>query len=98
MPVSGLVVTLDADPNRARGAVTQILNHSAFDVGERCGHRLPVVLETPDRQDDKQCWQWLNDLSGVVHVDAAFIHFDEAPSGCAKQPAEPATALTIRET
>ncbi len=91
MPVSGLVVTLDPPPPNTPDSpdtseklrhhhahvIAQINQHPNLQAGPQQGQRLPVVVDTPDRGADKQCWQWLNDLQGVHHVDVAFIHFED---------------------
>lgn len=58
--------------------IEQVQQHPRFQVGELQDNRLPVVIDTPDKQADKDCWAWLNNLPGVHHVDVAFIHFEEA--------------------
>jgi len=84
MPVSGLVVTLTPPPPQGGEGVDLldetvrlIRNHPNFQIGEPVNRRLPVVVDTPDTETDKQCWRWLNDLPGVYHVDVAFIHFED---------------------
>jgi hypothetical protein len=88
MPVSGLVITLarrDTSPDIGGGlrdnaaqVIEQIKQHPHMQLGPQQGQRLPVVLDTPDRETDKACWGWLNSLAGVHHVDVAFIHFEDA--------------------
>ncbi len=57
--------------------IEQINQHPHLQTGPQQGNRLPVVVDTPDREADKLCWQWLNELQGVHHVDVAFIHFED---------------------
>ncbi|MEZ6189850.1 MAG: hypothetical protein R3C45_00990 [Phycisphaerales bacterium] len=109
MPVSGLVVTLAAEKNRAgqtastRNAVIQQLRrHPQIQVGELQDNRLPVVIDTPDKHADKDCWAWLNSLPGVNHVDVAFIHFEDEDAfehqACSANTERLITAPTIGET
>ena len=83
-------------------SLQQIQQHPNFEVGDRQGLRLPVVLDTPDKETDKQCWLWLNSLPGVHHVDVAFIHFEDKDafeaSPCGVGAARPIPAPTIGET
>jgi len=110
MPVSGLVVTLKpAQPSGGDPAdtpdleaVRQIANHPNFQAGELQKSRLPIVLDTQDKETDKACWGWLNELPGVHHVDVAFIHFEdedayEAPA-CQAPTDQLMAAPTIGET
>ncbi len=57
--------------------IVQIRQRPNFQAGSLQGLRLPVVLDTPDKETDKQCWCWINSLPGVHHVDVAFIHFED---------------------
>jgi nitrate reductase NapAB chaperone NapD len=77
MPISGLVVTLSPQSGEHESVVQQIRNHRHLQAGPRQDLRLPVVVDTPDREADKACWQWLNSLPGVHQVDVAFIHFED---------------------
>ncbi len=82
--------------------IEQIQQHPNFQAGLRQGQRLPVVLDTPDKQTDKQCWGWVNELPGVHHVDVAFIHFEDEDaieaSPCNTRADELIAAPTIGET
>ena len=86
MPISGLVITLDSNEDAAQRAIRQIDARPTFEAGVRQRHRLPVVLETPDRGTDKREWQWLGDLGGVVHVDVVFVHFESSESDASQAP------------
>ena len=100
MPISGLVVTLRN--GRERDAIDQIRQHPRFETGSHQSQRLPVVLDTPDRDEDKRCWQWLNALDGVDHVDVAMVHFEDAdaqPATCCHPSTDrPIARPTIGET
>lgn len=107
MPVSGLVVTLAApdasgDAVIASDVVEKIRRHPNFEAGRRLDQRLPVVLDTPDKQTDKRCWGWINELPGVHHVDVAFIHFEDQDafeaSPCSHNAQQTIAAPTIGET
>lgn len=91
--------------NSSALVIEQINQHPLLQAGPLQGHRLPVVVDTPDRETDKQCWLWLNELAGVHHVDVAFVHFEDEDafehSPC--KPSKPQTdqlitAPTIGET
>ena len=82
--------------------IEQIQRHPNFQAGQRQSQRLPVVLDTPDKETDKRCWGWLNNLPGVHHVDVAFIHFEDEDafdaSPCSANADRPIAAPTIGET
>ena len=77
MPTSGLVVTLDDNPDRAAAAVREVLLAGPFTLGEVFGHRIAVALEA-DTPDETESWRrWLAAVPGVVAVDLAFAHTGE---------------------
>lgn len=93
----------DASGVGHESVIEQIRNHPHLQPGPRQDLRLPVVVDTPDRETDKACWRWLNDLPGVHHVDVAFIHFeddDPVATSCfnANQDNNLIAGPTIRET
>lgn len=82
--------------------IERIQQHPRFQVGTLEDNRLPVVIDTPDKQADKDCWAWLNSLPGVHHVDVAFIHFEDEDAfehqACSANTQRLITAPTIGET
>lgn len=89
MPISGLVLTFDGDLNAMHPAISPLRRHPLIELGSPQGRRLPIVLDTPDKQTDQTVWSWLNQLPGIFHIDVAMVSFDEVPT---PQP------LTIRAT
>lgn len=80
MPISGLVVTLCSDDSRCHETLAALQSHEGIQLGPREDDRLALVLETPDSQSDRQVWEWLQSLPGVVQIEIAVIHFDEGIS------------------
>jgi nitrate reductase NapAB chaperone NapD len=78
MPISGLVITLADDDARCDAALVALRQHGAITLGPQTGPRLPVVVETDSDDEDRQVWEWLQSLPGVLQVDVAMIHFEEA--------------------
>ncbi|WP_442510957.1 hypothetical protein SH528x_002608 [Novipirellula sp. SH528] len=82
MPISGLVVTLsDSDTERA-DAIDAMRREPRIELGiseleQTVASRIPIVVDTQSNEDDKQVWQWLNDLPGVVFVDVALVGFED---------------------
>jgi len=76
MPVSGLVLTLDADPNHARAALAALRADDCIDVGVPVGPRLPVVTDTPDAHADRRLQDRIRSICGVEYIDVVFVHFD----------------------
>jgi len=77
MPISSLAITLSRDSALAEAARRALDTEACIEIGDRVGHRLPVVVDTVDRNEDRRVWEWLNGLDGVEFVDVVFIHFDD---------------------
>ena len=91
MWISSIVVTLDT-ADATSHAVEQALRALAvFTLGERAGAKLPVVLEAPDGATTRYWHEWVEQLPGVVHVDVAFVSFEEDVA-----PSDPPPATILR--
>jgi nitrate reductase NapAB chaperone NapD len=77
MPISGLLITLDRDPEKKSDAIARLQSHPAIDLGDRDGLRLPIVVDTASSEDDRMVWAWLHELPGITFVDVVYIHFDD---------------------
>lgn len=77
MPVSGLVLTLEADDERREGALAALRRCASIEVGERHGQRLPIVVDTESSDEDKAVWEWLRSLPGVAFVDVVCVDSSE---------------------
>jgi hypothetical protein len=76
MTTSGLVITLDPDPDRASGAAHAIGSAGPFTLGDQLGRCLTAALEADTPADARFWHEWLATLPGVVRVDLAFVHAD----------------------
>lgn len=81
MPISGLAITLNSDDALAQASVAALADHACITIGQREGHRLPIVVETASEEEDRDVWQWLHSLPGVQFVDVACVHFDDNQDG-----------------
>ena len=80
MPVSGLILSLNDDRRLRDGALEAIKHHNAVSLGEMQGQRLPIVVDTPDSDADREVWRWLHELPGVLFVDLVCTDAsDDAP-------------------
>ena len=78
MQVSGVVVYLERDPERARVALRGLAAEPTLDVGEASEpYRVPAVLEAATPRDSKETVRRLEVLAGVERVEVAFVAFDE---------------------
>lgn len=79
MAISGLAVTLSSQDALRDRALQALREHPAVTVGPQAGCRVAVVLETPTIQDDKDTFEALKRVPGVVHVDLISVFYEEAP-------------------
>lgn len=88
MPVSGLVVTLAADPALRERAFAAILGCHGVTLGEAMGARLPVVTETETMSEHEALWRRLEAIDGVLQVRLAFHDFSDVdpPGAHARRP------------
>jgi hypothetical protein len=77
LPISGLLITLAGDPRASEGAVSALRADHRIVLGERSGPRLPVVVDTPDRETDRRLWRDLNEHPGILKVDLVCAYFDD---------------------
>ncbi|GAA4443507.1 hypothetical protein GCM10023156_00650 [Novipirellula rosea] len=81
MPISGLVVTLSDNDTERANALNSLRRDPRIELGisepeQRHAMRIPIVVDTQSNDEDKQVWQWLNELTGVVFVDVALVGFE----------------------
>ena len=94
MPVSGLVVTLAPPGPEAERAAAWLQGDARFAVGQpepASPGRLPVTLDTADRDEDKDIWEQMQDHPGIAFVDVACVFFEEDAPGSdpGSSPASP---------
>lgn len=77
MPISGLVVVLDAPNGPFPDTLRELRAHAAIEVGETTDNNIAIVVESPSNQHDQEIWQWVQDLPGVLDIRIAFVGFDE---------------------
>ncbi|MBX3435254.1 MAG: hypothetical protein KF847_18195 [Pirellulales bacterium] len=87
MPTSGLVLTAER-PEDLMPILAALAAEPAVECATPRGVRVPLVLETPDKQTDQRLWDWLRRLPGVANVDVAFIHLGTQGSVSPKLPEE----------
>ncbi len=84
MPVIGAVLTLSPDAELRALALAGLAADDRVTAGEPAGDRLPVVLDTRSRGEDRACWEAVSRLPGVLMAELAFADFSdlhESPEG-----------------
>ena len=89
MPVSGLILSLAADPALAESALATIATRSEFVLGERAGRQVPAAADARDDAHARDLHDWLMALPGIEFVDVVYVNFSGDDDGPA--PAEAGT-------
>jgi hypothetical protein len=76
MPISGLLITLNADESLAAEALAAVSGREEFTPGLRHGRWLPVVMEARDDAQSRELHDGLQALAGVDFVDVVYVDFD----------------------
>lgn len=76
MPISGLSITL-SDPSQAQTVCDALRNDSHITIGEVCGGKIAIVVETSSQLEDDRVRRWIGEISGISYVDITFISFDD---------------------
>ncbi|MGB7345549.1 MAG: hypothetical protein WBD20_15150 [Pirellulaceae bacterium] len=76
MPISGLIVSLAEQDTLRDDAIEAIRLEPRIDIGVIDSQRMSIVVDTKSIDEDKQVWNWLQELPGVVFVDVAMVGFD----------------------
>lgn len=77
MPISALVVTLDAGERARRGVLYVLSRDPRVSVGEPVGERLPVVTETVTLEESEDVAEQLLQVPGIRFVDVVSVDFSD---------------------
>jgi nitrate reductase NapAB chaperone NapD len=84
MPVSGLVLTLSDDQARRDAALAALGENPSLSLGVLLHQRLPVAMDTINSEMDKELWNWISSLPGVLFIDLVCADF--STDGPAERP------------
>jgi hypothetical protein len=78
MPISSLVLTLDASPELRASALREVARDPRVTLGPALEERwLPVVTDTRSLSEGEALAESLRDLPGVSFVDVVMVDFSE---------------------
>lgn len=100
MPISGLIITLNPQGPQADAAQNWLAEDARFEIGKPDkpgGRRLPATLDTETRDEDKQCWDAMQEHPGIAFVDVTCVFFeeDDAPPSPIDSLEAPASEQTL---
>lgn len=93
MPVSGLVVTLDAPVANHSEATEALKAIPEIEIGVTAGSKLAIVVDSATKRRDQEVWNTVRELPGVIDLAVALVAFDEDDSAPEplESPASPST-------
>jgi len=77
MPISGLVLSLSEQHSLREHALEALRHEPRIEIGARDSLRVAIVCDTACGEEDKQLWNWLQQLPGIVFVDVVMVGFDD---------------------
>ena len=92
MAISGLVLTLTDDPAGQAQAILSLAAMPELELGDLTGMRLPVVAETPHQGADRDLFERLQAMPGVLYADVAYVWFEPDADAAVDLAGEPASA------
>ncbi len=75
MPVLGVVLHLD--PTCSQPLVERLGRDPRVELGPRVANKLPIVVDTPTRAQDKAFWKQLEQQPAVLHTELVFSDFSD---------------------
>lgn len=77
MPVIGAVVTLSPEPGLRAQALAALAREPALTMGDLQAGRMPIVLETSSTREDRDRFDALHRLPGVMAAEPVFADFSD---------------------
>ena len=77
--IASVVVSLDDRAGRRLDTLNEIRCANQIELGgytHEC-RRIPLTIDSPDRDDIEAVTRWLQDRQGVLSVDVVFVHFED---------------------
>ncbi len=82
MPILSAVFALTDHTSCREETLAALAAEPQITLGVVSGHRLPVVLESRDRDADKALWRWATGLPGVLVAELVFADFSDLQEPC----------------
>ncbi len=80
--IASMVATLKrGDKFSFERTLEQLHQRLEIETGQLCGDRLPITIEAEDTVELESLTKWVQDLSGILHVDIVFASFESSLAG-----------------
>ncbi|TWU62201.1 hypothetical protein V7x_39300 [Crateriforma conspicua] len=76
MPISGLVVTFESSVSDHEASRMAIGDIPEVDLGQAVGSKLAIVVDSETKGRDRQVWEMVQGMPGVIDVAIAMVAFD----------------------
>lgn len=90
MPLLAAVAHLDPHPDARLRALAALARIPGFCAGSPVEGRLPFVLESTDRDEDRERWEAVAATPGVMHLELVLADFSDLTSPEPESPSAPA--------
>ncbi len=77
MPISGLVVTFSSAVTDHSVSIEALDAIPEIETGAASGSKLAIVVDSASKDRDREIWDAVRELPGVVDVSVALVAFDE---------------------
>jgi len=77
MNISSLVVTLGGNAIEISSVEQALAEIPCIEVGQKCGSKIPIVLEAESESDSREWFHRISQLPGVLKVEVAFVSFED---------------------
>ncbi len=78
--IASVVVSLNDRAGRRQDTLNEIRSSNQIELGgytHEC-RRIPLTIDSPNREDIEAVTRWLQDRQGVLSVDVIFVHFEDS--------------------
>lgn len=77
MPVLGAVAHLSTDPTERLRCLAALGAIPGLSFGQEQDQRLPFVVESDSREQDRERWQQVEAAPGLAHLELAYVDFSD---------------------
>lgn len=88
MAISGVVLTLNPDPEVRRVCIEALANEPSLTLGEEQGDRLAAVIDTPTIREGYRAWDRIAQVEGVLLLEMVCVDYEDETAESAEASEE----------